>query len=639
MRTRSLQTQLPFVLCLLILGMTAEPSLAQTPGGRPFWVNSISRKHDEYPHAAIDADGSFVVVWNHDREPHRIWVRKFDSRGKPVTSEFPSSGALRGDHAYGAIPQGPAGFLTLWKSGRNDYARRHLPTGEPIGDPILINRPACSDERCRDGWLGFDQDPSGGFVGVWLRVIPGRKWVFARWFDGQARPHTSEIPLSDDRLAVIDRIYGIAAGPERTIAVAWSLVGSSNEFKDLIVQTYSAEGEKIGNGFVAQGVDRYGGASLSSNPFTHDNLIVWNDLIPKEPCAFCHTFATYAQRLRPDGSPLDPEPLFFPESGQYVGSTCNMRGYCVLIWPRQYDGSSLIETRIMRPDGTLAPRVAAIPDDAIYRFGNESLAYGSNGVLMVAGMDIQVVVENHEYVLRSNIVGRRLIASPGDEVCQRIGRDIRCSAGRSDAGPTFSLLPFDLDVSEQLLLGDADGDGRADPCRVRSGVWRCDTDHEGDATETVLRFAGAASGIPLLGDLDGNGRAEACSWSAGILRCDTAHNSGAPELSLSYGRPGETPLLGDLDGDGREDLCMASKGALRCDVGHDGGRTETRFSLGLAGDVFVLGDFDGNGTDDPCLVRTGKLLCDTAHDGGEPDAELFLGTPGAPVLLGNLDGV
>jgi hypothetical protein len=52
------------------------------------------------------------------------------------------------------------------------------------------------------------------------------------------------------------------------------------------------------------------------------------------------------------------------------------------------------------------------------------------------------------------------------------------------------------------LLGDFDGDGRADPCVYRAGRRRCDTAHDGGVAEGVLTF-GDGVGVPLLGNLDG----------------------------------------------------------------------------------------------------------------------------------------
>jgi hypothetical protein len=544
--------------------------------------------------------------------------------------------------------QAAAGFLTFWdgndgESGSGVYVRRHLPTGDPVGHPMLIEQLThCSDTwRCDQTLIGIGVDSGGDFAGLWDHYDNDNTDYFIQWFNRDAIPITGHIPLSDENLE--NASYGslrVATGPDHTVTAAWFASGDERNdgLSVLHAQTYSASGEQVGTGFVQVIPGNPVDVRIAWNPLTRSFVVAWvaTEQFPIHRDSSSYGF--YVQRFLTDGRSLDPKPLQLDRlmwSDGSIDVACNVQGYCVIEWAGDIDENRYgALTRIMRPDGALTQRVIAIPYPQIsFGYFFPTGAYGANGVLLMAGTDFSGPD------LRGNVVARRLIASPGDEVCQRVGNEVRCDSGRTGSLPELRLASFGLDRRDKLLFGDADGDGRADPCRVRSGVWRCDTDHEGGTTEAMLNFAGAAAGTPLLGDLNGDGRADACSWSAGILRCDTAHNGGSPELTLTYGRKEETPFLGDLDGDGRDDLCLGSRGSLRCDIGHDGGRTEVRFAFGQAGDLFVLGDFDGNGTDDPCLVRAGKLLCDTAHDGGEPEGELVLGTPGASVLLGNLDGV
>jgi hypothetical protein len=485
-----------------------------------------------------------------------------------------------------------------------------------------------------DYLMGYGARAGGEFVGVWQRFALDENseylGTFARWFDRNAQPLTGEIPLPDafiENGSPIGRpLVDVLAGPDRSVVIGWTIPGFNEAYWDLHVQSYSATGEKLGPEFLVPHNIGYPEAGMAWNPLTRNYVVAWRSW---EESPNGDILRILFQRLSLQGQPVTKEPTVISKTGGTpVAIACNNKGFCAATWFRDYVG---IVARIIRPDGTVLPSeilVAAVPAYPNW------IAYGGNGALMVVWTD-----DYSSTTDPADIAARRLIASPGDEVCQRVGNEVRCDSGRTGFLPELRLASFGLDRRETLLFGDVDGDGRADPCRVRSGVWRCDIDHEGGTTEAMLNFAGAAAGTPLLGDLNGDGRADACSWSAGILRCDTAHNGGSPELSLPYGRKEETPFLGDLDGDGRDDLCLASRGSLRCDIGHDGGRTETRFAFGQPGDLFVLGDFDGNGTDDPCAVRAGKLLCDTAHDGGEPEGELVLGTPGAAVLLGNLDGV
>ncbi len=620
------------LLLILIPAAIVGPLRAQTPDGKPFRANTVTATQQVGPIVGMDGAGRSVILWTDlnmelNRLVHpRIAGQRFDPQGGRIASEFVSNEPpFEADGAAGVAMQGGGELVSLWSEGFSDFARHYLATGVPFSAPALINESGSQVGRY-DYLDGYGVGIRGEFVGVWQRVAVDENstylGAFARWFDRNAQPLTGEIPLPDAFSENGRPLVDVLAGPDRSLVIGWYVPGFNEAYWDLHIQGYSATGQKLGPEFLVPHNIGRPHAGMAWNPLTRNFVVAWRSWEGD-------TQRILFQPLSLQGQPLSEQPTVISETGGIPAAVaCNTRGYCAVTWFREQVG---IVLRIVRPDGTVLPaeilvaRVPAYPN---------WIAYGGNGALMVVWTD-----DYSSATDPADIAARRLIASPGDEVCQRIGNEVRCDSGRTGSLPELRLASFGLDRRDKLLFGDADGDGRSDPCRVRSGVWRCDTDHEGGTTETMLNFAGAAAGTPLLGDLNGDGRADACSWSAGILHCDTAHNGGSPELSLTYGRKEDTPLLGDLDGDGRDDLCLGSRGSLRCDIGHDGGRTETRFAFGQPGDLFVLGDFDGNGTDDPCLVRAGKLLCDTAHDGGEPEGELLLGTPGAPVLLGNLDGV
>jgi hypothetical protein len=637
---RTLRRASLLALWLLSLGIAvAEPAQAQTPDGRLLRVNSTSRGDEIYPLVAIDADGRAVVLWTHSRDPGGAVGQILDPQGLPVAGEFACKGRFAGDFGYGVLMQGAAGFLTLCASEDEYYAQRHLPTGAPLGDPVPIYRlQPCTVEGCFDYFVGFAEGSNGEFVAVWERRTVEGVALVARWFDHAGKSLTGEIPLFDGAEPIPGgSVLGVVAGLGRTLTLQWYLHERSPF--EVRVQTYSVAGERVGTAFVLPGLESRW-AVLAWNRLAGNLVVAWSSPVSEDCCV---PEKLYARRLSPEGRPLDPEPvLVSADNWDLYAIACSVRGYCGFFW----EGSEGFDTRVMRPDGSLASAVVSvgIPDSFGSQPGHSdylprSFAYGGNGALMVVGEDIYTP-EDFNTPQRDNIFARRLIASPADEVCQRVGNEVRCDAGRTGSLPELRLLDFGLDRHDELQFGDVDGDGREDPCRVRGGVWRCDADHEGRGTEVTLTFAGAGRGRSLLGDVDGSGRADACTWSEGTLRCDTAHDGGLRELALKYAvRRGELPLFGDLDADGRDELCLWSPGLLRCDVGHDEGRNELRILFGQSGDQLVLGDFDGNGSDDPCLVRGIRLFCDTAHDGGEAEGELLLGTRGAPVLLGNLDGV
>jgi hypothetical protein len=626
---------------LILLGLCAAARLsAQTPDGAAWRVNTVTATLQIGPLVAMDRAGRAVILWTDkhvdaQRLIHpRIAAQRYDPQGRPVAGELTCNEAPElVNSATGVVIDAGGEFVALWgeEGGFRHYARRFLRDAQPAGEPTLIDDSGSQLGRF-DYAVGFGGGAGGEFVGVWQRAISvGGESLdggsFARWFDRDAAPLTAEIPLvgafRDGGRPLVD----VVAGPDRSVLVGWTTEGGDpDRYFDLHVQAYSSAGDKLGPELLVPHDLQFPAAGMAWNPLLGTFVVAWPDVAQDPDGSFRERILL--QRLSPLGQPILPQPLIVSEAGGFPSPVaCNAKGYCAVSWFREGAG---IMMRIVRPDDSVLPRdvsVAAVPA------WPGSVAFGGNGALVVGWTN------DYEPDDPEDIAARRLIASPADEPCQRIGNQVACDAGRSGALPELHLLDFGLTAHDQLLFGDVDGDGRADPCRARNGSWRCDTDHEG-GVDVLLSFAGPASAIPLLGDVDGDGRAEACSWTPGdrTLRCDTAHDRRAPELSVTYGRAG-TPLLGDLDGDGRDDLCLASRGIVRCDVAHDGGRTFTIADLGVTAARVVLGDFDGNGTDDLCAVRDGMLECDTAHDGGEAEGRLVLGSPDAPTYLTDLDGV
>lgn len=128
-----------------------------------------------------------------------------------------------------------------------------------------------------------------------------------------------------------------------------------------------------------------------------------------------------------------------------------------------------------------------------------------------------------------------------------------CDMARN-GGAAELTIAFGL-PGDRPLLGDIDGDGDDDPCVARAGRFFCDTAHNGGAGErrmNISPFLGAAASTatPLLGDVDGDGRADPCAFAAGRLVCGLFGEFGSFPVTVidrAYGSSGSLPLLGDVD--------------------------------------------------------------------------------------------
>jgi hypothetical protein len=306
--------------------------------------------------------------------------------------------------------------------------------------------------------------------------------------------------------------------------------------------------------------------------------------------------------------------------------TMDPQGDYVVSWDHQPIGRSFV--RLYRSDGTPVRN----PVPLTYKPGQlaAQVAFAANGTFGTAWVDI-----GEEGDLE-DLYTQRFSASPGAEFCLFRHGELVCDTGRT-GGTAEVRYPFGGEPGETGLLGDLDGDGRADPCVYRAGVFRCDTAH-GFSSPTRIRF-GQARDVPLFGDMDGNGKADPCVYREGRFLFDTAHDGAAAEVEITFGgQAGDVPLLGDVDGDGKADPCVFRRGAFLSDTAHDGNAGVT-IAFGQTGDVPLLGDFNGDGRADPCVYRAGQLRCDSAQDGGAAEGVLTFGDGVGIPLLGNLDGL
>lgn len=151
--------------------------------------------------------------------------------------------------------------------------------------------------------------------------------------------------------------------------------------------------------------------------------------------------------------------------------------------------------------------------------------------------------------------------------------------------------------TDEPVLGDWDGDGRANP-GVRTPATARFLLRTPAGTEEVA--FGLPSDRGIAGDWDGDGR-----WEVGAHRARTAQFllRGASGLvtSVVLGDSDDVPLTGDWNGDGMTDLGVydlaSATFSLRF-VDTDDRTWTTTVAYGEPGDLPVAGDWDGNGRTD-----------------------------------------
>jgi hypothetical protein len=100
-----------------------------TPLGEQFLVNTTTAYAQQYPQAAMNDDGRFVIVWDCRIDPNSdserdIYGQRFDSQGQPIGEEFQVNSYFADDQRSPAVAIGPDGrFVAVWQSYAQDGSR------------------------------------------------------------------------------------------------------------------------------------------------------------------------------------------------------------------------------------------------------------------------------------------------------------------------------------------------------------------------------------------------------------------------------------------------------------------------------------------------------------------------------------
>ena len=168
---------------------------------------------------------------------------------------------------------------------------------------------------------------------------------------------------------------------------------------------------------------------------------------------------------------------------------------------------------------------------------------------------------------------------------------------------------------------DFDGDGKSD-----ISIWRGNpgdpnksyyfTLQSSTNTVSAVQFGRNGDDPTIVGDYDGDGKADYAVFRAtpapGFDPCGGQaawyyKPSTVPATAFNYvcwGSAGDRPYPGDFDGDRKADFVVVrNAGGLANHYQRLSGGGTTGFQYGLGTDNFVSGDFDGDGRTDLCAVR------------------------------------
>ncbi len=632
---RALRAVQLFIGLTLIGSILDRPVNAQSPAGPAGRVNVTHDTPQDLHSFAVAPDGRMFVVWEHDsifgneeEFPEQLLLREYSALGA-ASDPFVLFRTIGGGcclSAHVSVNEADQGIVILDANLSGAIAARRFGSFQ---GPSRVFIPAFSPFEVNPETVAMDK--SGGFVVIWSSSAQERPdqsdlnlGLFGRRYDPSGRPigpefHVNTYRRNTQRLASIamDRSSG-------NFVVVWQSKNQDGSDLGLYGQRFAADTSKLGGEFlIPTHTEGEQGEGAIAMDLKGNFVVAWTGADPTN----LYRNAIFAQRFTANGERIGEEFQVSEATDGYEDASriaMDGQGNFVISWDHWPDG--LAYARLYRANGTPVRdpvQLTLVPGYVVPQLG-----FAANGTFGAAWTD---VLTNDDI---DDVYVQRFSASPGEEFCLFRRGELICDTGRTGGDPEVQY-PFGGQPGEIGLLGDVDGDGRADLCVFLGGLFRCDTGHDFGAAETRIRF-GQSGDVPLLGDVDGDGKADPCVYRAGQFLCSTTHD-GNVNVTIPFGQPGDIPLLGDVDGDGRADPCVFRKGVFLCDTAHDGSVNVT-IPFGQAGDIPLLGDFDGDGKADPCVYRAGQLLCDTKHDGTIGGRLTFGNGDGVP-LLGNLDGL
>jgi hypothetical protein len=142
------------------------------PLGSEFRVNTYTTSLQTGAHAAVDADGDFIVVWNSPEAPTDwgIFAQRYSSSGAALGPQFRVNTYTTDDQFAACVGFDASGnFVIAWQSdgqegpGRGIFGQRYASSGLPLGGEFRVNTYTTGFQS----YPSIAVDGAGNFVVVW----------------------------------------------------------------------------------------------------------------------------------------------------------------------------------------------------------------------------------------------------------------------------------------------------------------------------------------------------------------------------------------------------------------------------------------------------------------------------------------
>lgn len=296
----------------LVVLPAASDATQPLPVGSEFQVATYTVGPQISPSAAMSENGEFVIVWmsGHEGNAYDIFAQRYDGAGHAVDSEFRVNSFVPGIQAGPEIAMDAAGsFVIVWSSRSSVYppqdgsfggifAQRYASTGTEIGTEFQVNTYTLGSQLVPDVAANAD----GAFVAVWSSDQDGSgSGVFGQRYDSEGLAVGTEFQINTRTIKPPNQT-AVTVSPDGGFVVVWSdRQYRSEDPGDVFGQRFDADGSRLGTEFQVNGytLDYQGVPSIASDR-KGNFVVVWSSLQG-------HRGEVFAQRFDRRGSRVGTE--------------------------------------------------------------------------------------------------------------------------------------------------------------------------------------------------------------------------------------------------------------------------------------------------------------------------------------------
>lgn len=275
-----------------------------TKTGNEFPVNSYTTNSQQAPAVAMNAEGTFVVVWESDGQDGSglgVYGQRFNASGNKSGSEFRVNTTTFAGQLAPAISIGTNGqFVVVWtrgsllSSGADIYGQRFDAQGNPQGSEFSVNTYIDNTQGNPD----LSMNLAGDFVVVWQSSFQdGSEYgIYGQRYDANGTAQGGEFRINTTT-NMDQRNPSVAIDADGNFVVVWrSQDQDGSGGANIYGQRYTHDGTKIGGEFpvsTLSGSSNYPRIAMNN---TGDFVVAWR--------VFFSTgqYDVYCQRFNADGT-------------------------------------------------------------------------------------------------------------------------------------------------------------------------------------------------------------------------------------------------------------------------------------------------------------------------------------------------